>query len=99
VNEKEVEALVEKARKQAEAMLEKSGKNIGIGVQRMELKKSDGVKEDANSADKKPNEMKGTIQLRMEAAGSKETEALKKEIAELRKMVDELRAKLDSKKD
>jgi DNA-directed RNA polymerase subunit L len=43
--------------------------------------------------------MKGTIQLRMEAAGSKETEALKKEIAELRKMVDELRAKLDSKKD
>jgi len=99
VNEKEVEAMVEKARKQAEAMLEKSGKNIGIGVQRMELKKSDSVKEDANSADKKPGEMKGTIQLRMEAVGSKETEALKKEIAELKKMVDELRAKLDSEKD
>jgi len=99
VNEKEVEAMVEKARKQAEAMLEKSGKNIGIGVQRMELKKSDSVKEDANSADKKPGEMKGTIQLRMEAVGSKETEALQKEIAELKKMVDELRAKLDSKKD
>jgi hypothetical protein len=99
VNEKEVEAMVEKARKQAEAMMEKSGKNFGIGVQRMELKKSDGAKGDANSADKKPSEMKGTIQLRMEAAGSKETEALKKEIAELKKMVEELRAKLDSKKE
>lgn len=91
VNEKEVEAMVEKARKQAEAMMEKSGKKY--------LKNVEETKEDAKPAEKKPTEMKGTIQLRMEAAGSKETEALKKEIAELKKMVEELRAKLDSKKE
>lgn len=93
INEKKIAELVEQAQKKAEAARAQAKDKVGIAIGSLKI-----AGEKLTEGDKKQPTKENTFQLKLQAANSDETAALKKEIAELRDMIEELKKQIATEK-